>query len=465
MKKVISITLFLVLQSILFAQNITLKARVDERCELLSTIFRLMESEEYVTTTNPNYTDDLNSYFEVYKNHELIQYLKKYRKTNGIGYDAPMNLATHIQIVNGKISLIDGIKKTSIDSRWDKNTLTHIIQLLNDFYTESQFNKFFISQTALIEKTAKKATEYFENIDMKWYEKFYGDKPRGTFNLIISLSNGYNNYGVKVSYLSNKEDIYAIIGCDVDSLNNPIFDESSLELVIHEFCHSFCNHLIDENYDQMQKKADKFFNLKKGILSDQAYTNSKIMLYEILVRASVIKYMSDHYSINLNRYFGYEKGYGFIWIEELYNRLLDYEKNRIQYPTLSSYMPEIVKAQNKLKPKKLLKDQERQKPLMSIKNIKYFKKDVDCEGITKIILSFDQAMSTGVNGMSYGKKGKEFFPEIVSVKWNEETKKEWIIEMKLESKKEYSISFPSHFFLSKNGVNPRNTINLDFKTK
>lgn len=465
MKKILFLAAILLVSSLTFAQKIELKAKVDERCELLSVVFRLVEANEYVTHNIPVYVDHVDQYFEAYKEHELIKYCKVFRENYGVGYDAPMSMAVHLQIIDGKISLIPNVKENSLDSRWERSYLPRFIELLNNFYSETRFHDFFISQKDFIEKVEQKATEHFMQVDLEWFENFYGEVPEGSFNLIVSLSNGRNNYGPKVEYNNNKEDLYSITICAVDSLNNPYFGEWALDLVIHEFCHSFCNHLIEENYDKMKKKADEFFKLKKEVLSKQAYPDSKTMLYEILVRASVIKYMADHYPTNPEKYFKSERRNGFIWIEELYNALLKYDKQRDKYPTLRSYMPEIVKVQNKLNPKKMIKEQEKNMPTMSIANIKNGQQNVDAATTTQIIIKFDKKMYTGANGVTYGSKGKEYYPEVTAAYWNEETKQEWILEVKLEPNKEYSLVFPSFWFYAEDGSNPKNSISLDFKTK
>jgi hypothetical protein len=457
MKKLAFLTVLLAVSSFIFAQRIELKAKVDERCELLSAVFRLAGAEEYVTHEIPFYVDSLDNYFEPYKNHEILEYCKTYRENYGIGYDAPMSLAVHLQIVDGKISLIPNVKENSLDSRWNKDYLPRFMELLNDFYTTTKFHDFFVRQSGFVEKVEQTATEYFKKVDMEWYKKFFGEVPKGNFNLIISLSNGNNNYGPKVEYLNGEEDLYSIIICGIDSLNNPFFsDRWALNLIIHEFCHSFCNHLIFANYDKMKKKADEFYKIRQDILNRQAYGNSRTMLCEMLVRASVIKYMTDHYPTNSTKYVSNEKSKGFIWIEELYNALLNYEQNRAQYPTLKSYMPEIVKLQNSLNFKKMVKEQKKLKPVMSIANITNNAQDVDAETTTQIIVKFSRKMSTSA-GISRSSKGKEYLPEVIDAKWNEETKTEWIIEVKLEPYREYSLSFPAQFFLSEDGVNAENT--------
>ena len=466
MKKITSLIILLLVSSFVFAQKIELNAKVDERCELLSTVFRLTGTEEYVTHEIPIYVDSLDKYFEPYKNHEAIKYCTMYRENYGVGYDAPMNLAVHLQIIDGKISLIPNIKENSLDGRWNRDYLPRFIELLNDFYTTTKFHEFFVQQSNFVEKVEQTATEYFQKIDMEWFKKFFGEVPEGNFNLIISLSNGKHNYGPKVEYLDGKEELYSITMCAIDSLNNPFFSDGwSLNLIIHEFCHSFCNHLILDNFDKMKKKADEFYKIKQDVFRRQAYGNSKTMLFEILVRASVIKYMTDNNQTNPERYFSNEKSNGFVWIQELYNSLLNYELNRVQYPTLKSYMPEIVKVQNQLNPKKMVKEQEKFMPTMSILNIKNNKQDVDATTTTKIIVKFNKRMYTRANGSTHGKKGEKYFPKVIGAKWNEETKTEWVLEVKLEPNKEYSIAFPAKWFFSEGGVNAKNTVYLDFKTK
>ena len=72
--------------------------------------------------------------------------------TFGIAYDAPMSLAVHLQIIDGKISFIQNVKKNSLDSRWRMLNLSRFLELLNDFYTTSKFHDFFESQSNLISK-------------------------------------------------------------------------------------------------------------------------------------------------------------------------------------------------------------------------------------------------------------------------------------------------------------------------
>ena len=345
-KKIFISTVFLVISSSLFSQTIALKAKVDERCELLSTVFRLAEAVEYMQNKFPAFVDSVSMYFEPYKNHKVVEYSKMYREKYSVAYNAPMDLAVHLQLVDGKISFIPNVKNNSLEYRWNRDSLPLFIALLNDFYTTTKFHDFFQKQT-IKEKVENAANKYFEKTDMEWFSNFFGEVPEGSFNLVISLSNGSFNYAAQVVYLDNKEDLYSIIICGRDSLNNPVFEDRwAWDLIIHEFCHSFVNYLIDKNNEAFRESGETMFSLLKDKMSSQAYSTWEVMMYEALVRAAVIKYIKDHdfEQSLIEGLTNYEKECGFFWIEELVAELGKYDKQRNLYPTLESYMPKLVEA-------------------------------------------------------------------------------------------------------------------------
>jgi hypothetical protein len=221
--------------------------------------------------------------------------------------------------------------------------------------------------------------------------------------------------------------------------------------------------LIKAYATELVPQSEKFFQLKETQLRQMAYGNATTMLYEILVRASVIKYAEAH-NLPTKYSLAMERNNGFIWIDSLFSALTDYENHREQYPTLRSYMPEIIKMQNRLNPTEIYEEQESHKPVIIGTNIENGDRNVD-SSIDKIIVKFDKSMNTGMNGSSWGKKGKEYAVNSVGAQWDEQTKKEWILDVKLEPNTEYSISFPAQFFLTEDYYSPKATYYLDFKTK
>ncbi|MDR2410180.1 MAG: DUF4932 domain-containing protein [Bacteroidales bacterium] len=461
--------LIVVLCTSLYAigQDIRIIPKVDERTELMSIVFRLAGAEEYVNNDLTKYSNRIDSYFEQIQTHPIISFVQQMREQYGIGYDAVMSMAIHLQINNDSISLMNNLKDNDIDERWYIDSIPKFIELLNDFYQQSQFHDFYEEWETYRKIAEANVAELLKKIDFSWFEQYYGDSLNGTFNLIISLSNGDGNYGANIHFKDGQEYIYAIIGSwNTDSADNPVYSSEIISLIIHEFNHSFCNPLVYAYKQELLLKAEEGYQLNSLKFDQQAYGNATIVMCEILVRASVIKYFQAH-QLRDNRVkylLAQERNSGFIWIDALFGVLTQYEQNRTTFPTLRSFMPEIIKMQNGLNLKKMQKEQDKKRPVISISNIKNGAKNIDA-ATDKIIVHFSKPMYTGANGSTYGKKGKDFFPEILGAEWNNTTKTEWILFVKLELNREYSIAFPEQWFMSEDFDIPKNTVYLDFKTK
>jgi len=467
MKKITATLLFSMAIVFTFAQK-GIQPRVDERTELLSIVFRLAGANEYTYNNLPSYAKDMDEYFNPFKEHAAIKLAQKIRSEHGVSYDAVMSLAVVLEITDS-VKLNPDISLKSLDSRWTPENIKAFTLCLNQFYIDTKFRDFYLKHSLLYKTAEDKFSIILDKVDFSWFETFYGEKSKGNFNLVLSIPNGPGNYGPKAIFNNGKEDLYAVIGCCIaDSTGQPFYRESVLPIVIHEYNHSFCNPLMEANYPEMQSKSDEFYKLVNEKMSRQAYGNSKTMNYEILVRACVIKYFQRRKENEkiVKSMIATEKANGFLWIEQLVNELSIYEKNRDNYATLKDFMPEIVKLQNTLSPEVSKKELELNYP--KIESISIENNSINIDPNTReIILRFDRPMIIGNNGSGYGKLGKDCFPEISKdrkTKWNEETKKEWIIQVDLKPDKSYSLSFNAGWFKSENGYPLDKTYFLDFKT-
>ena len=84
--KQILIFFLVVFSAATFSQKNIVKAKVSEKTELLSIIFRLAEAEEYTWNDVKSYNNDIDEYFSEFRNHNVIKLAKKVRKINGVGY-------------------------------------------------------------------------------------------------------------------------------------------------------------------------------------------------------------------------------------------------------------------------------------------------------------------------------------------------------------------------------------------
>ena len=320
-------------------------AKVDERIELLSIVFRLAGNREYNSEEFKVYAQDIHKYFDKFKDHPLISFASKLRQEKGVSYDAVMKMAFHIDqppLFIPKVEFNDAIP----ESRWGKDNAMKFIELLKDFYKVTNFEEFYNDHADLYNIAERNFLPVYKALNIDWYNQYYGIKPNGSFNIIICLGNGGSNYGGKIVFNDNREDAFAIMGTwSIDSSNTPFYKTPNyLPTLIHEFNHSYVNPVVDIFTDQLESSGKIIFEPVANNMRRQAYSNWKTMICESIVRASVIRYMLKYDSYNAAKsQLISEIGNGFYWMQGLVNIIYDYEHNRTKYPTLESFMPEIVK--------------------------------------------------------------------------------------------------------------------------
>ena len=341
---------------ILFFQSsfAALSVQVDERAELLSIVCRLAEYQEYannnvcrlagyqecVNNSVKSYTEDIDSYFAPYATLSLIDYAKEIRKTNSIGYDAITSLIPFMEIKNKKILFVqDAFKEISEkDQRWNVDILSKYAVLLNDFYKKTNFNRFFSKHSSLYEITKTRFNETVTNqLNLSWFDDTFGVS-NTNFHIILSLCNGPSNYGAS----NEKSNYHAIIGVNsVDSLGLPYFDDRQLQVVIHEFSHSYCNPICRQHEDEMLPVFDELFPYVEKTLRKQAYGSSQTLMYENLTRLMTILYLSDQQILGVHHVTKEEQS-GFPWMEDLFFFCYNFTTNRDIYPDFVSFIPDYI---------------------------------------------------------------------------------------------------------------------------
>jgi len=361
MKKSILVICFSVLSIVMPGQEIIKSDRellihyplptVDKRTELLSIVFRLAGNFEYNNDVYRSYVSDIHNHFDKYKDHPLIAFATEMRDKNGVSFDAVMCMAIYLE---QPPSLDPVIPFSSYfpEGRWGQENANKFAGLLKQFYTDARCEDFFSAQKKLFKAAQERFMPVYSALDLNWFKQYYGEQPDGSQNIIIGLGLGGGNYGPKLKYPDGREDTYAIMGTwDIDSTNLPVYDvENCMPTLIHEFNHSYVNHLTSAYAPDIEVSGKKLFELVKSGMGNQHYTWWQSMMNEALVRASVIRYIMKHNpdrTASRNQLIT-ELGYGFYWMKELVELLGDYEKNRSKYPTFESYMPVIAEFYTKL---------------------------------------------------------------------------------------------------------------------
>ena len=450
----------------LFAQEGMVKPpRVDERVELLSIVFRLAGAYEYNDTIYNAYTDQIKTHYEPFKDHPVIEFARQVREYNGIGYDAVMFMAIHLdKDLNPLVSFNDSVP----EGRWGKEDAEKFVALLRDFYEKSGSRAFFESNRNLYAQTSDRFLPVYEKLDLQWYKTFYGKEPDEQFIIVNAPGNGVNNYGSQIRLSDDRREVYAIMGLwKTDEKGIPVFPmEQYFSLLVHEFNHSFINHLVDKYRELFEQSGKKMFETVGTMMRNQAYGQWEIMIKESLVRAAVIKYMKDHdfSSTDIANETLAQLSRGFFWTEDLVTELERYAQQRASFATLESYMPQIAKAFEKyaqnIEQYKASFDAKRPK-IVSIAEFSNNDQNVD-PGTKTITVNFDRPLLGKGYSIGFGQKGTAAYPKIDSINYSSDNTAV-IIKVQLEPRREYEMVFMGLAFKSTQGI-PMENYTVGFST-
>ncbi len=463
MKRIILFA-FIVLSLQAYAQEKQLiePPKVDKRVELLSIVFRLAGNTEYNATFFKRYTDKVETHFSAYKEHELIKFARLLRENNGISYEAVVSLSV---ILDDNLNPMTDFSSTLPDKRWTKNDANKFIKLLKAFYKDAECEKFFRENMELFKEISNRFDSVYKTLDWNWFQSFYGNKAEENFNIIVSPGCGGHNYGPSYTLPNTKKEVFAIMGTwKVDESGMPIYEKNEyLPIIIHEFNHSFINPLLAKNEKAFEKNGNEIYNAVGYEMSQQAYGSWLIMLNEALVRASVIKYFIDHGAneTEIRMMINKESNNGFIWIKGLVNELMKYDNQRNIYPTLESYVPELLNAYKDFAEKISQIDAQRPK-VESIAEFTNNDKSVNPQ-IKTITINFDRPLAGKGYSVNYGSKGQSAFPKLGNIHYINDNKSV-IMEVQLIPDKEYQFVLTGQNFKTEQGI-PLKSYEVNFKTQ
>jgi hypothetical protein len=419
------------------------KAKTDQRIELMSIVFRLAGSEEYSGNQFKSYVNDIDKWFAPYKNHPVVEMAKRLRMTRGVSYDAVMSMAIHLgqpPDLNPTVPF----KSASLDKRWGTKGANKFLKLLKDFYRESRFDEFYGQHKEMYQIAETRMNKVLESVNFSWFEQFYGVQSSGRFNLVLGIGNGGGNYGPKAVTPDGSEDLYAIIGTwMVDAEGNPNYNNSVLGTIIHEFNHSFANPLVDGNVPILEESGKALFHPVREQMSKMAYGNWKTVMYESLVRASTIHYFADNKGTEsqIKRLVINEMANGFIWTDKLVDLLGDYKSKRDIYPTLTAFMPRIATLYASLAPNIDQIKSDYDSKCARVEAIEPFSNgdsNVD-PALTEIRIRFDKPMNPLAGySINYGKLGAEHFALSGSPAYSEDGR---YLNVKVSLKPDWDYSF------------------------
>jgi hypothetical protein len=346
MKSVLLLSFFALSCAPLMA-NQKIHSTVEPRVELLSIIFRLAGNPEYNMKFAKNYICDIHTYFDPYKADPVISFARELAQEKNMGFSKVMFLAVHLKWSNNRFSLIKE-KESNLIDKWEEKDAVKFVELLNNFYHLSKFDVFFKSHKGFYELATRHFDMSVAEFDQDWYLSYYGDH-KVDYKVVLGLGDGGANYGPSVTPIGQKKLVYAVMGSwTFNDANQPIFPkETYLTYLIHEFNHSFVDHLLDDdsNVEALLEPGGEILLYKeKTEMKREGYEDWHSVINESLVRASVVRYMIDHNNSDeaVQDEISKQQKKGFLWTSDLVSLLGEYQSSRPLYPTFKSFYPRLI---------------------------------------------------------------------------------------------------------------------------
>jgi hypothetical protein len=391
-----------------------IEVRVDPRIELLGIIFRLAGNGEFNHKVK-KYSADVDTHFAEFRDHPAVQYARRMREERKICCDAVMSLAIHLGDLP-EIKQRRTFRNSTLEKRWQIDEAGEFVEKIRDFVKDSDFHDFIRANRSLYELTETRMRNLInEKVNQKWFEGFFGERPKSRFILTIGLLNGGWNYGMSFQNVNGSEELHAMMGVWLfDEEGNPKFDERIIPTVVHEFNHSFINHIVAKREAWLRPAGEIIYAPVAVQMRGQGYTSWKTMIDESLVRAAVARYILAHQGTQaaaeeVER----QKLNGFLWTDELYALLGVYENNRRRYPTFESFFPNIEAYFRDLAPRiniKIAQFEARRPRVISMTPLNEAE-DVDPD-LTEIKFTFDRPMKRDSQAMITLNGRQDQFPEI-----------------------------------------------------
>lgn len=348
---------------IISKEHNNINVMVNPNMELLSIVEYLSDYNTrtgLMTRFDIEYKSDVDEYFEKYKNHEAVKYFDKISQ-KGFSYAAPPTAILYLDSQLQKISNLD-YTEDLLYRAGGEIQLEKFVTLLQKFYTDTNFQEFFNDHidyyNDIIDETIKNMGDHNY---IKELEDYYGLK-QNSYNIVLVSLFHPGGFGPKIEVGENKFDIYSIIGPQGIQNGNPIFgsEEQFKYLQRHEFSHSFVNYLADIHEDELMKYEELFDPIRKP-MADMAYGDWKTCVNEHIVRAITTRMAFNDGKEKGEQALAYEEKNKFIYVEDLVNKLCEYENNREVYKTFEDFYSELIKAFDKyLNNKDLIEEKLRQ---------------------------------------------------------------------------------------------------------
>ncbi len=283
--------------------------RVDRRVELLAVIERLAGAREYATTRGTPYLDAVERYFAPYAEHAAVVAARSLRAAHGIGYDAPMSFAIHL---DDAYQLRPAAERTTLDARWAKADPEAFATAVRAFAADTKFDAFFAEHAAYfrtLETTLRGLLDREQVVP--YFEKLFG--PTTAAMLVVpSPIAGQRNFGPRTP------DTYVQILGVTGPGGELVVTNLLRALLVHELGHAYVNPLFTAHQAELEPTATRLYGGVADAMRAQAYADPMTVAHESGVRAITYNYLLElHGAAAAGATLRKDRGESFAWTTSL----------------------------------------------------------------------------------------------------------------------------------------------------
>lgn len=313
---------------------------VDRRVELMSIISILAGFREYSMGRANPYRTDVVTAFRPFLAHPAVDTAKRLRAEKGIGYDAPMILALHL---DHELALQNAAELPRLDARWKGVDAEAYAAQLRDFARDAKLDAFMTSHRdhyATIEKLMRGAVD--AESPVAWFDGAFGKRDNAHYTVIPAPMTGTYNFGVRATRADGTLDMFQLLAIDTET-GLPVVDADLAYLLVHEMAHSYVNPILAEHEAELGPPAQKLFAQVAEEMTAQAYPTWQIFLAESVVRAATYVYLEDNKGPEVAaKALALELKNGFRWTLELAALIRGHQKERIDFvPRLTALLARL----------------------------------------------------------------------------------------------------------------------------
>ncbi len=251
-----------------------LAVHADKRVELLSILNRFAGAPEYRKVTDA-YAVDVDRAFGAFVSHPAVRATAELRAKYGIGYDAPMLFAVHL---DDAWQLQRADELPSIDKRFTGVDVAAYAAQVRDFAVATKLDAFVAAHASAYAEAETALRAMIGGDDLVgFYDQIFGKRPDARYTVVPSLLSGPHNFGVRAG-----NDTYQILG-----------NTATLGLLVHELGHSYINAIFARHAAELAPAGTAIYPIVATAMRAQQYTTWQTMFDEAGVRALTVLYMFE----------------------------------------------------------------------------------------------------------------------------------------------------------------------------